>query len=261
MKHLFGAAATATLAAAASLAMPAQPAQAYQVDCAILLCLSGGWPASTPCSMAKAEFIRRITPSPIEPPLQIWRCPMHATYPGSLERTPEQRLHDIALGEGVHSVQSPYDFVAFGTSYRKHELPQHAAISAVLRRDTADSALSQELVQQVGNYSSENGVADIDISDPVFDFVRSIRVYSVEHMHQRARGKDNDDCQRSNRIRIGRYGQQGEFYWRDTDPSALPAAFVGNEGWGATCPYISRRAVFVDWSDYQGNYGYEQVNY
>ncbi len=24
-------------------------AQTYQIDCAILLCLSGGWPASVPC--------------------------------------------------------------------------------------------------------------------------------------------------------------------------------------------------------------------
>jgi hypothetical protein len=37
-------------------------AQTYQIDCAILLCLSGGWPASVPCARARAEFIRRITP-------------------------------------------------------------------------------------------------------------------------------------------------------------------------------------------------------
>ena len=37
-------------------------AQTYPIDCAILLCLSGGWPASVPCSRARAEFIRRITP-------------------------------------------------------------------------------------------------------------------------------------------------------------------------------------------------------
>lgn len=53
-----------------------QAAKAYQVDCAILLCLAGGWPASAECSHARAVFIRRITPWPIEPPLQIWRCPM-----------------------------------------------------------------------------------------------------------------------------------------------------------------------------------------
>ena len=51
-------------------------AQAYPIDCAILLCLAGGFPASAECSAAKTEVIRRITPWPIEPPLQLWRCPM-----------------------------------------------------------------------------------------------------------------------------------------------------------------------------------------
>lgn len=63
------------LAALLSIVSP-QPAKAYQVDCAILLCLAGGWPASAECAHARAVFIRRITPWPIEPPLQIWRCPM-----------------------------------------------------------------------------------------------------------------------------------------------------------------------------------------
>ena len=54
-------------------------AEAYPVDCAILLCLSGGWPASVESAQARAVFIQRITPWPIEPPLQIWNCPMHAS--------------------------------------------------------------------------------------------------------------------------------------------------------------------------------------
>jgi len=49
---------------------------AYPVDYAILLCLAGGWPASAECSYARAAFIRRITPWPVERPLQIWRRPM-----------------------------------------------------------------------------------------------------------------------------------------------------------------------------------------
>ncbi len=51
-------------------------AVAYPIDCAILLCLAGGFPASAECSAAKAEMIRRITPWPVEPPLQLWNCPM-----------------------------------------------------------------------------------------------------------------------------------------------------------------------------------------
>ena len=51
-------------------------APAYPIDCAILLCMAGGFPASAECSAAKVEVIRRITPWPVEPPLQLWRCPM-----------------------------------------------------------------------------------------------------------------------------------------------------------------------------------------
>ena len=66
--------AAAVMPAAIALAPP--PAAAYPIDCAILLCMAGGFPASAECSAAKAEVIRRITPWPVEPPLQLWRCPM-----------------------------------------------------------------------------------------------------------------------------------------------------------------------------------------
>ena len=42
---------------------------------------------------------------------------------------------------------------------------------------------------------------------------------------------------------------------------ALPAAHTGLERWGQNCPGIYHRSVFVDWRDYVGNYGFEQVNY
>ena len=58
------------------LALPAAPARAYAVDCAILLCLAGGWPMSPVCQHAKVVFVTRLTPWPVEPPLQLWRCPM-----------------------------------------------------------------------------------------------------------------------------------------------------------------------------------------
>lgn len=56
---------------------------AYQIDCAILLCLARGFPPSEPCTRARAEMIRRIMLWPIEPPLQLWRCPMRAGLPMS----------------------------------------------------------------------------------------------------------------------------------------------------------------------------------
>jgi len=61
----------------AFLALPVPAvASGYPIDCAILLCLAGGFPASSDCAAAKIEMIRRITPFPIEPPLQLWNCPM-----------------------------------------------------------------------------------------------------------------------------------------------------------------------------------------
>lgn len=62
--------------AAAVIPTTSAPVAAYSIDCAILLCLAGGFPASTECTTAKAELIRRITPWPVEPPLQLWNCPM-----------------------------------------------------------------------------------------------------------------------------------------------------------------------------------------
>lgn len=75
MKNLKRILTAGTFGAIAASVTPA-PAAAYQIDCAILLCLAGGFPASAECTAAKAEMIRRITPYPIEPPLQLWRCPM-----------------------------------------------------------------------------------------------------------------------------------------------------------------------------------------
>ncbi|MTH66218.1 hypothetical protein HmaOT1_19565 (plasmid) [Haematobacter massiliensis] len=102
--------------------------------------------------------------------------------------------------------------------------------------------------------------ADIDISGPEFNFVRSIRVYDVRHAWQRESGEDGD-CNRSATVVLGSYGTQGDFSWSTSSPAALPAAHVGLEGWGEHCPGIWHRSVFVEWRDYSGTYGFEQVNY
>lgn len=80
----------------ASLISAPAPASAYQIDCAILLCLAGGFPPSAPCAAARAEMIRRITPWPIEPPLQLWRCPMRAGFMLK-NRPPDNALTSIAF--------------------------------------------------------------------------------------------------------------------------------------------------------------------
>ena len=71
---------TSGLIAVTATGLQCGKAEAYPVDCAILLCLAGGWPASAECAHARAVFIRRITPWPIEPPLQIWNCPMRVSF-------------------------------------------------------------------------------------------------------------------------------------------------------------------------------------
>jgi hypothetical protein len=92
-------AAVAATITVSSLLGSVTQAQAYPVDCAILLCLAGGWPASAPCAHARAVFIQRISPWPIEPPLQIWRCPMGASFNAPATRAPIERLYDIAFRE------------------------------------------------------------------------------------------------------------------------------------------------------------------
>ncbi|WP_371158341.1 hypothetical protein [Jannaschia sp. 2305UL9-9] len=227
--------------AAATVTLLPGTASAYQIDCAILLCLSGGWPTSAPCAAARAEFIRRVTPWPIEPPLQIWRCPMRAAYEADdtssnldwlLEAASDEPERQSVPGDARNWSAAPIPTVAY---------------SAV-----EDFAL--RLAQGVSQG------ADIDISDPAFDFVRSIRVYHVSYARQRENWEG--DCNRSASVRLGTYGPQGEFAWRSSTPDALPTAHSGLENYGRHCPQIwSHRSVFVDWRDYEGNYGFEQVNY
>lgn len=60
------------LAVSASLSLPfATTAQAYDMDCAIILCMAGGFPSSSVCAAAYAEMIRRITPVPVQPPFGV----------------------------------------------------------------------------------------------------------------------------------------------------------------------------------------------
>ncbi|ETX13524.1 hypothetical protein OCH239_10050 [Roseivivax halodurans JCM 10272] len=46
-------------------------ARAYDMDCAIMLCMAGGFPSSDVCAEAYAEMIRRITPWPVQPPFGV----------------------------------------------------------------------------------------------------------------------------------------------------------------------------------------------
>lgn len=223
-------------------------AQTYQIDCAILLCLAGGWPASEPCARARAEFIRRITPWPVEPPLQIWRCPMGASYEPGPDRSPSARFYDIYAGRSATPL--PYSFPTSA-----HE-PSVDAAHALLRNITPTSPeLFQEFALQL-----VQDRADIDISGSEFNFVRSIRVFDVRYAQQQESGRDGV-CNRMAVVSLGTYGTQGDFSWQRSSAGALPSAHMGLERWGEHCPTIWHRSVFVEWRDHEGKYGFEQVNY
>lgn len=213
----------AAIAACLLVAPNASRAQSYPIDCAILLCLSGGWPASAPCARARAEFVRRITPWPVEPPLQIWRCPMGARFDTAPDLDLPARISDASFDGGASPERQ--------SLRRPHTWPVQAQ-------------------------------ADIDISGPAFNFVRSIRVFHVHYASQRMAGPENDEsCRRRASVRLGSYGLQGAFRWSRSTLTKLPASHTGLERWGEHCPRVSHRSVFVEWQDYSGNYGYEQVNY
>ena len=193
------------------------PAMAYPVDCAILLCLAGGWPASAECAHARADFIRRITPWPIEPPLQIWNCPMRVSFRG--KQRPLDRLYEIAF----RGVVPP------------------AAFS--LPKSSADPILV-------------DAQADVDISDAAFDFVRSIRVFEITYHQQH---NPHDGCERWGSVFLGTYGEQGDYSRRRSNISAVPEA--SELKIPENCISYRHRSVFVDWRDYAGTYGHEEVQY
>ncbi|SEO20049.1 hypothetical protein SAMN04488103_11444 [Gemmobacter aquatilis] len=195
----------------------AVPVAAYPVDCAILLCLAGGWPGSAVCAHAQAVFIRRITPWPIEPPLQIWNCPMRASFRAP---TAMERLFDINVRHGAAQGQ-------------------------------AGSPVGNTVLQRVA------GQADIDISDPAFDFVRSIRVFEIRYTQHS--DDDGGACNRWWTIHEGSYDEQGGYRRRRSTPSAVPEA--SDLDLTTDCRTIQHRSVFVEWRDAEGTYSHEEVHY
>ena len=243
LKKLLPSVAVALTVTGSSLPIPAR-AQTYPIDCAILLCLSGGWPASVPCARARAEFIRRITPWPVEPPLQIWRCPMGASFEAAPPSNSANRIFDAFFQNNSAGPRQSFP-------ERDSIDPIEVAWRASDARDLVPTDLTLRLIQDR---------ADIDISGPEFNFVRSIRVFDVRFASQQEAG-ENNQCRRYALVYLGTYGTQGKFSWAVSAPTALPDAHVGLEGWGSNCPSVFNRSVFVDWRDYAGNYGFEQVDY
>lgn len=217
MPPLFRATALAAALAVPGLVVSSRPAMAYPIDCAILLCLAGGWPSSAPCAAAWAEFIRRITPFPIEPPLQIWRCPMGVSFEAEPQGSSLARLIEAA--------------VRFDPRVGKGRL--------------------ESLIVPV---QSREG-ADVDISGSAFEFVRSIRVFHIDYSQYEGR----DDCIIRATTLLGTYGVQGDYRWSRSSIGQIPPAsdFAVPSG----CNPYAYRAVFVDWRDSSGAYGFEEVRY
>ncbi|SPJ31333.1 hypothetical protein [Falsiruegeria mediterranea] len=222
-------------------------AQTYPIDCAILLCLSGGWPASAPCARARAEFIRRITPWPVEPPLQIWRCPMGASFDPGNDHLYLPRIFDALMDAPIPLLQS---------------LPADEGNAGFTPTTTVLHFNRPTIKVPLGDYALHLAQerADIDISGPEFNFVRSIRVFDVRYARQNVEDRDGW-CYRSAAVVLGTYGTQGDFSWAPSSVAALPEALSGLDRWGEDCPSIYHRSVFVDWRDFEGSYGYEQVDY
>ena len=169
-----------------------------------------------------------------------------AYQPGS-DTNSAARIYDI-LDDSLDIL--PQSYPEFPTSPYARPLP------AVLRTtDPRDEQLPNGLALRL-----IQDRADIDISGPEFNFVRSIRVFDVRYARQHESGRDGD-CNRNATVVLGTYGTQGEFSWARSALGALPEAHVGLERWGQNCPNIYHRSVFVDWRDYEGNYGFEQVDY
>ena len=250
------------------------PTQAYPVDCAILLCLAGGWPASAECSHARAVFIRRITPWPIEPPLQIWRCPMGAAFRKSSPNPLESRLYEALARSKSLNGQGPHPTLG---GEQPNDPPEASITPLVFKldNDAAQSALD-------GVLTKISQQADIDISDPAFDFVRSIRVYHMRFRQHQGR----DDCWSQDTSRMGSYGRQGDYRWQGYNLLGVTYERVWVEdgrdsgwrnvphyGWNVPaqsslhsirmggCNEINIRAVGVSWTDWEGNPGYEEVHY
>ncbi len=178
-------------------------AQSYPIDCAILLCLGGGWPASAECGAAESVFTARLMS--FEPPLQIWNCPMGVAF----RRRPSPVLSERSLAAAFSAdTPKPIPLAAPG-------------LPPVI------------LAQQ----------ADIDISSPIYDFVRSIHVYQLAINSVRS---GHGDCYRETPYAIeGYYDQRGGYHTQRGAPWPAWVAIPGGD-----CP--SMRAIAADWTDYAG---------
>ncbi|NBZ89215.1 hypothetical protein GV832_16620 [Rhodobacteraceae bacterium CYK-10] len=224
---------------------------AYPVDCAILLCLAGGFPASIECAHARAVMIARITPWPIEPPLQIWNCPMRIEYRRPMNRrgkaTPVLQEVSLPLPRGSTpegwGVPLPVQSTAISGAWSSSVEP-----ATGFSVDKTGAALPDLIPVQ--------DRADVDISDPSYDFVRSIRVTNIEYSQRR---NHDGDCNSSTYVRLGLYGAQGDYIWKRGTSGDIPA--VSGFAPRDFCGEYSFKSVVIQWRDSAGKSDFEEVTY
>jgi hypothetical protein len=86
--------------------------------------------------------------------------------------------------------------------------------------------------------------------------VRSIRVFEITYQQ---RHSSDGDCSSWESVYLGTYGAQGKFSRRRSSLSAVPAA--SDLSVPADCRGYQHRSVFVEWRDFEGSYGHEEVHY
>lgn len=222
------------------------PAHAYPIDCAIFLCLAGGWPSNPDCNTARAEFIRRITPMPVEPPLQLWRCPMGVAS-GSSQLTPMQRLEAIKAVSATTTPELPGEeesAIVVEASFTPESWSTLGTTGTPLAKLAAGSPALPEPLR-----------ASVDLSSADFDVIRSIRVWHVRHYSYKVREREGPCSTRLDMV-VGTYDENANFYWSDRAPGQRPDWLPLRKD----CPSYFR-GVGVDWSDIFGRYDYELVPY
>ena len=153
--------------------------------------------------------------------------------PGTYGKTPQ--VIDVTYSQESRTsldVSDTLEWVPFGTS----EKPL-ATIGA------GSPALSEPIL------------ANVNLSAPDFDVVRSIRVWHVRHYSYKVREREGP-CETRLDMDVGSYDENASFSWSNRSPSTRPA-------WlplGRQCPSYYR-GVGVEWSDIFGRYDYVLVPY
>lgn len=99
-------------------------------------------------------------------------------------------------------------------------------------------------------------LADIEISDPTYNFVRSIHVYQIDYTQYRAH---DGTCRATAILQRASCGRQGDFSWTPARIGMMPVVSALKPMGGRD--FCAFRRVFVDWRDFEGTYGFEQVRY